>query len=121
MDCYQYIQCVDTFLAKEEKNADEFYQKATKKKVLDIVLQKVLINQAEKLTMMPTGCKYMFEQGKSDELKMMFNVFKGAPRCTDYIMVCMNDFIQMEGTKIVSSPENLKDPIKFTLELLNFK
>ncbi len=33
----------------------------------------------------------------------------------------MNDFIQLEGTKIVSNAENLKDPAKFTQELLNFK
>ena len=62
---------------------------------------------------METGCKFMFEQGKSEQLKLMFNVFSRAPRCVDYIITQMNDFIQLEGTKIVSNVENLKDPAKF--------
>jgi hypothetical protein len=70
---------------------------------------------------METGCKFMFEQGKVDQLKMMFKVFSRASRCTDYIVTQMNDFIQMEGTKIVSNIENTKDPVKFTMELLKFK
>jgi hypothetical protein len=64
MDCHQYIQKVDQFLAKEDKNCDEFYLKSTKKDIIQIVLEKILINQAEKLTVMDTGCKFMFEQGK---------------------------------------------------------
>ena len=43
----------------------------------------------------------------------MFNIFSRAPRCVDYIITQMNDFIQLEGTKIVSNAENLKDPAKF--------
>ena len=37
---------------------------------------------------------------------MMYNVFNRASRCTDYIMTQMNDFIHMEGTKIVSNADN---------------
>jgi hypothetical protein len=61
MDCYEYIQKLDQYIAKEEQNADEMYPAVTKKKVVDILIQKVLINQAEKLTVMDTGCKFMFE------------------------------------------------------------
>lgn len=89
--------------------------------MIDIYLDIVLVNQAQKLAAMDTGCKYMFEQDKTDELKLMYDVFSRSKHCVDFIIVQMNDFIQMEGTKIISNAENLKDPVKFTQELLNFK
>jgi cullin-4 len=63
----------------------------------------------------------MFEQGKNDQLKTMFEVFSRAPGCVNFISTQMNDFIMLEGTKILSNVDNLKDPIKFTTELLAFK
>lgn len=68
-----------------------------------------------------TGCKFMFNERKVDQLTMMYKVFSRVDSTLKYIIDQMNPYINIEGKKIVSNPENLKDPIKFTELLLEFK
>jgi hypothetical protein len=51
----------------------------------------------------------------------MYKVFNRKTKTLDHIINKMNPFIMQEGGKIVSNEENLKDPLKFTLKLLEFK
>lgn len=121
MDCDQYIQVVAKHILKEETNSDFFYQLQTKPKLINIVLDCALTKQAEKLTKMQTGCRYMLEQGKNDQLKTMYSVFIRVPDTIQHIINCMGPYILDEGKKLVSNEENLKDPLKFTEALLTFK
>lgn len=70
---------------------------------------------------MQTGCRYMFEQGKNDQLKTMYSVFIRVPNTVQHIINQMNPFILDVGKKLVTNEENLKDPLKFTQALLDFK
>jgi hypothetical protein len=79
MDCDQYIQVVAKHIAKEETNSDFLYQVQTKDKLIKIVLDRAVTVQAEKLTKMKTGCRYMLEQDKRDQLKTMYSVFDRVP------------------------------------------
>lgn len=64
----------------------------------------------------------MFETRKVEELELMYKIFaqvKGG--ATEVILEFMTPYIESEGQKIISKPENLKDPIKFTEDLLKLK
>ena len=60
--CYQYILKVSDHLKKEEDNAEYFLQPESKKKILDLTLQKCVEERAEELTKMESGCEYMFNE-----------------------------------------------------------
>jgi hypothetical protein len=47
LSCYEYILKVTEHLKKEESNADYFLQPETKERIVNIVLQEVVENQAE--------------------------------------------------------------------------
>ena len=64
---------------------------------------------------------YMFTEKKIDQLTMMYKVFYRTPSTLNHIINKMNPYIMQEGDKIVKNDENLKDPLKFTTKLLEFK
>ena len=63
----------------------------------------------------------MFNNRKVDQLKQMYEVFSRVESTLEFIIKKMDPFIMEEGRKIVKSEENLKDPLKFTGQLLLFK
>ena len=75
MSCFEYIKKVSEHLKKEEDNADYFLQHDTKDRILKIVLKVAVEDKAEVLTQKESGCEYMFNERKVDELTMMYNVF----------------------------------------------
>jgi hypothetical protein len=53
---------------------------------------------------------------------MLYNLFAQVEgRSTGIILDFMSSYIEQEGNKIVKNSENLKDPIKFTDDLLKLK
>jgi hypothetical protein len=89
--------------------------------VLDILLYEAVEKQAEALTQKESGCQYMFTENKVEQLSMMYSVFNRTSSTLVHIINKMNPYILQEGGKIVSNEENLKDPLKFTVKILEFK
>lgn len=71
--------------------------------------------------MKESGCEYMFNESKTDQLKMMYKVFSRVESTLKYVINKMNPYIEEKGKLIVQNEENKKDPIKFTQKLLAFK
>jgi hypothetical protein len=63
----------------------------------------------------------MFQHKKLEELALMFRLFKRVESTLKYIIQKMAPYIEGRGDKIVTDETLLKDPIKFTAELLNLK
>jgi len=89
--------------------------------VRDIVLQQAIERKAEQLVSKDTGCEYMFNEKKVDQLQLMYYVFNQIDTTIKFIIEKMKPYINKEGLKIVKNEENLKDPLKFSAKLLQFK
>ena len=65
----------------------------------------------------------MFETRKVEELELMYKMYAQVKLgcSTDIILDFMIPYIESEGNKIITKPENLKDPIKFTEDVLKLK
>lgn len=121
LSCNEYIMKVSQHIKKEEDNSDYFLQPETKTKILDITLREAVENKAEQLTLKDTGCKYMFDEKKIEQLTSMYRVFNRVEQTLKFIINQMNPYIMSEGGKIVTNPQNQAEPLKFTDLLLNFK
>ena len=84
-------------------------------------MDECLKNQAEALTLKETGCDYMFNEGKLDQLKEMFGVFLRREETLRFIIAKMNPYIMQEGNAVVNNEEIRKDPVSFTTKLLSLK
>lgn len=63
----------------------------------------------------------MFQHKKLDQLALMFRLFKRVETTQKYIIQKMEPYIESRGEKIVTDETLLKDPIKFTADLLSLK
>ena len=70
---------------------------------------------------MEMGCAYMFDNRKIEQLKLMYDVFLRVETTLKFVIAKMDPFIMQEGKKIISNEELRKDPIKFTVKLLELK
>lgn len=122
LSSHEYILKVSTHLKKEEDNCDFMMQQETKEKIIKIVLRETIEKKAEAVTEMEnTGCKFMFNERKVEQLTRMFKVFSRVESTLSFIINQMNPYVMQEGGKIVLNEETKKDPIKFTELLLNLK
>jgi hypothetical protein len=48
-----------------------------------------------------TGCKYMIENGRSDELKLLYKCFSREESNLGPIIHILNEYIETTGTKII--------------------
>lgn len=108
-------------MSKEEGNADYFLQAESKQGILNITLEEAVENHAEQLTLKESGCEYMFNEGKTEQLTLMYKVYSRVEKTLKFIINKMNPYIMQEGSKIVNNEENRKDPLEFTSKLLAFK
>lgn len=120
-NCHEYMQKVERFLGKEEDNSNSFLQPESKYRIIDIVLRESIKNHAEALTQKPSGCTMMFQEREIHKLKLIYKIFSKVDKTLTFIIRKMSPYIKAEGSKIVENEDNLKDPIKFTTKLLQFK
>ena len=89
--------------------------------MLRIVEGELIANMASEVTAKDTGCIYMFQNRKLEELKLLFEVFKRVPNTFGLIIQKMNPYILDRGIKIVQDETLVKSPIDFSVRLLEFK
>ena len=89
--------------------------------MLNIVVSELITKQANEVSEKDTGCVYMFQNKRLEELKLLFNIFKRDPNTFGLIIQKMNPYILERGKKIVEDENLIKSPIDFTQGLLDFK
>lgn len=63
-------------LKKEEQNCDMMLQYETKGKIISIIETELILNKAQAVILKEaTGCKFMFNERKVDQLTIMYKVF----------------------------------------------
>lgn len=120
-NCPEYLREAEQNILKEESRADYLLQQETKSKLLSVIQAEVIEKQAQNLVEKDTGCDQMFHHKKLEELALMFRLFKRVESTLKYIIQKMAPYIEGRGEKIVTDEAFLKDPIKFTSELLALK
>mmetsp|Transcript_18072 Transcript_18072/g.24205 ORF Transcript_18072/g.24205 Transcript_18072/m.24205 type:complete len:80 (-) Transcript_18072:1328-1567(-) len=79
--------------------------------MLSIVESELVTSAAEEICSKESGCVYMFQQKRLDELKLLFRVFKRDRSTYRLIINKMNPYIKERGTKIVHDERLIKDPV----------
>lgn len=120
-NCPEYLTEVARVLENEERNADYWLQPETKQKMLKIVVSELITSMAEQVSCKDTGCLYMFQNRRIDQLKLMYEVFKRDTSTFRLVIQKMNPYIMERGNKIVQDEALVKSPIEFTQKLLEFK
>jgi len=84
--CYEYVMKITNHLDKELKNSDAFLQEQSKEKIKQIVLEECVVAKADSLTDKDSGCKFMFNERKIQQLKDMYDIFRQADSTIKFII-----------------------------------
>lgn len=105
-NCPEYLNLVDRCLRLEEDNADTWLEPESKSRCLDLVVRNCVTRQAEVVADKETGCEFMFEHSKLEELKLCNKIFKRDENTEGnsqrHIINKMNPYIVRRGEKIVN-------------------
>lgn len=63
----------------------------------------------------------MIENGRSDELKLLYKCFSREEQNLGPIIHILNEYIESTGTKIIQDEALNKEPCAYTQKLLDFK
>lgn len=113
-NCPEYLREVDLALTKEEENADFWLQPETKAKILKRIEHELITSKAQSVIDKDTGCDYMFQHSRLQELGLMYKIFKRDQTTLTGIIHKMIPYIEGRGEKIVKDEKLLKDPNEFT-------
>ena len=89
--------------------------------MLNIVVNELISKMADEVSSKDTGCIYMFQHKRLEELKLLFDVFKRDSRTFGLVIQKMNPYIMERGRRLVNDENLVKNPIEFTQKLLDFK
>ena len=89
--------------------------------MLKIVENELITKKAEVVGEKDTGCVYMFQHSRLEELNLMYKIFKRDQNTLGLIIQKMNPYIESRGESVVKDENLLKDPIAFTQKLLDLK
>jgi len=97
----EYLTYADEAFTHEEKYCATLLQPETKPKLMKRVEKELISNRNQLIVEKPTGCKYMIENGRKDELKLLYKCFVREEQNLGRIIHCLNDYIETHGRSIV--------------------
>lgn len=105
MNCPEYLTLIDQCITNEEANADFWLEPESKVKCMDIVDRNAITRQAESVLDKETGCDFMFEHSKLEELQLCCKLCKrdepSGGNSLRHIINKMNPYIVRRGEKII--------------------
>lgn len=117
----EYLTLADQVFTHEEDYCEKLLQQESKSRLLSVVELELIFNKREVIADKETGCRYMIENKRVDELKLMFNCYSRNDPNLGIIVQRLNDYIIERGTEVVQDQQLQDDPKKFTKKLLDFK
>jgi len=122
MNCPDFINITLKTIKMEEKIAQENMDMTTliklKQTLHDVLIEKEAQNVINKDF---TGVKDMLKSKKLDQLTKMYSLYSKVDSTLKYIFLEMGTYIEGRGMAVIEDEELLKDPVKFTEQLLDLK
>lgn len=110
----EYLRWADTCFLQEEGYCDNMLQSETREKLMTTVELELVTKRNQQIVDKDTGVKYMVDNQRQDELLMLYRCFSRQEGNLTVVVQCLQNYIEVNGAKIVQDATNLADPILFT-------
>ena len=117
----EYIKCEIKYINEEKERQQLYLNQQYHSKINDINYRYLINNNAEEITNMDSGVKYMFKTKKLDELKDVYILFKLDTPSLLLAKQIFLEYIKERGNLIYANKEILNDPKKFIPELIKLQ
>lgn len=119
----EYLRKIEQRLLEEKERADSYIPKKYTRDLLMTTCEYELIGRYQDTLIdnKQSGCFHLFDAHRVDDLKRMYTLFQRIDVKNTLLQKCMYAYIKQRGESIVSDAENLKNPEKFVILVLNLR
>lgn len=111
----------DQAFDQEENYCTNFLQPETRPKLINRVLKELITNRSQQILEKDTGCRYMIENRREDELRLLYKCFSRDENNLGRVIHILCDYIEEFGGKMIKDEALNSNPVEFTAKLLGFK
>lgn len=120
--CSDYLKKAEKRLREEKTRVDNYLHDSTMEKIQELCDEEwILTHYKTLINMENSGCKWMFEHDKVQDLERMYLLFSRVPQTLKEVQRVMMDCICKAGADILGDPEKVKDPVSFISAILTLK
>jgi len=117
-----YLQKVQRRLLEEEGRLTSFLSVTTEPKLKSVVESELITKHAKTLVEMEgTGCEYLMNEGKVEDLTLLYSVLSRVPSTLDILRDFLFEHVRKKGHAIVADQDAVKDPVTFVQKVLDLK
>ena len=92
-DAPEYLQKADNALNYEEQKTSAILEQETKPKLVDRMIHELVTRNYQNIVDKETGCKYMFENMRTNDLELMYKVFIRDENAITSVIQHMSNYI----------------------------
>lgn len=120
--CSDYLKKAEKRIREEKTRVENYLHETTMEKIQELCDEEwILAHYKTLIHMENSGCSWMFEHDKVQDLERMFCLFTRVPQTLKEVQRVMMDCICESGRDILSDPEKVKDPVSFISAILHLK
>lgn len=120
--CSDYLRKAEARIKEEKTRVENYLHESTMEKVQTLCDEEwILAHFMTLIKMEGSGCHWMFEHDKVQDLERMYRLFSRAPQTLKEVQRVMNDCIVESGQDVMKDPEKVKDPVSFIQAILGLK
>mmetsp|Transcript_46572 Transcript_46572/g.104397 ORF Transcript_46572/g.104397 Transcript_46572/m.104397 type:complete len:759 (-) Transcript_46572:294-2570(-) len=119
--CPSFLKEVARRMDDEGCRLTMYLDKSSEQELRRVVQQELIRNVAQHVVEMESGCRAMFFNGKVEELRLMYKLFKLEPETLQYVTDIMQPYVEERCKKVVEDCANIDDPVRYIELVLELK
>mmetsp|Transcript_41983 Transcript_41983/g.94338 ORF Transcript_41983/g.94338 Transcript_41983/m.94338 type:complete len:789 (+) Transcript_41983:1-2367(+) len=120
--CSDFLKKAEKRIREEKARVENYLHESTMQKIQELCDDEWILAHYKALIYMEnSGCAWMFQHDKLQDLERMYLLFNRAPQTLKEVQKVMMDCICSSGRDILDDPEKVKDPVSFISSILSLK
>jgi cullin 3 len=120
--CSDYLKKAEKRIREEKARVENYLHESTMEKIQELCDEEwILAHYKPLIHMENSGCAWMFQHDKVQDLERMHLLFNRVPQTLKEVQRVMIDCICEAGKDILNDPEKVKDPVSFISAILTLK
>lgn len=120
--CIEFLEKAQLRLNEEASRVSNYLSSSSESKLKHTVESEFITKHAKTLVEMErSGCEYMMNENKQNDLALMYTLFSRVPSTLDHMREFLFEHVRKLGMKIVVDQQAVRDPISFVNNVLDLK
>jgi len=120
--CSDYLKKAEKRIREEKARVENYLHESTMEKIQELCDEEwISVHYKTLIHMENSGCAWMFQCDKIEDLERMYLLFSRVPISLKEIQKVMMDCMCEAGREVLNDPEKVKDPVSFITAILSLK